>query len=33
MRDALAQFERPATIVSESPDETSTQAIRAVLLA
>jgi len=31
MRDALAQFERPATVISESPDEASTQAIRAVL--
>jgi endonuclease IV len=28
MRDALARFERPATIISESPDEASTQAIR-----
>ena len=31
MRDALARFERPATVISESPDEQSTQAIRAVL--
>ena len=31
MRDALATFERPATIISESPDEASHQAIRAVL--
>jgi deoxyribonuclease-4 len=31
LRDALAQFERPATIVSESPDERSSQAIRSVL--
>src|SRR5262249_25717468 len=31
LRDALAQFERPATVISESPDEESTQAIRAVL--
>ncbi|HZQ89278.1 MAG TPA: TIM barrel protein [Gaiellaceae bacterium] len=30
--DALARFERPATVISESPDEASTQAIRAVLL-
>src|SRR5262245_51127663 len=33
LHDALAGFERPATIVSESPDEASTKAIRAVLLA
>jgi deoxyribonuclease-4 len=32
LRDALARFERPATVISESPDEASTQAIRAVLL-
>jgi len=32
LRDALAQFERPATVISESPDEESSQAIRAVLL-
>ena len=32
LRDALARFDRPATVISESPDETSTQAIRAVLL-
>jgi deoxyribonuclease-4 len=31
LRDALARFERPATIISESPDEASHQAIRAVL--
>jgi len=31
LRDALARFERPATVISESPDETSTQAIREVL--
>ncbi len=30
--DALARFDRPATIVSESPDEESSQRIRAVLL-
>ncbi len=29
--DALARFERPATVISESPDEESHQAIRAVL--
>jgi deoxyribonuclease IV len=32
LRDALAQFERPATVISESPDEGSSQAIRAVVL-
>ena len=32
LRDALERFERPATIISESPDEASTQAIRAVLV-
>lgn len=31
LRDALARFERPATVISESPDEESSQAIRAVL--
>jgi hypothetical protein len=31
LRNALTQFERPATIISESPDEASSQAIRAVL--
>jgi deoxyribonuclease IV len=31
LRDALAQFERSATVISESPDEESTQAIRSVL--
>ena len=29
--DLLARFERPATVISESPDEASTQAIGAVL--
>jgi deoxyribonuclease-4 len=33
LRDALARFERPATVISESPDEESTHAIGAVLLA
>ena len=33
LRDALARFDRPATVVSESPDEASSQAIRAVLVA
>ena len=32
LRDALARFERPATVVSESPDEESHQAIKAILL-
>ena len=31
LRDALGEFERPATVISESPDEESTQAIRSVL--
>jgi len=31
LRDALAGFERPATVISESPDEESTQMIRAAL--
>jgi deoxyribonuclease-4 len=31
MRDALARFERPATVISESPDEESTRAIQLVL--
>jgi deoxyribonuclease IV len=31
MRDALASFGRPATVISESPDEESSQAIRSVL--
>ncbi|HLG09301.1 MAG TPA: TIM barrel protein [Gaiellaceae bacterium] len=32
LRDALAGFERPATVISESPDERSNQAIRSVLV-
>jgi deoxyribonuclease-4 len=32
LRDALARFDRPATVISEAPDEESSQAIRAVLL-
>ena len=32
LREALARFARPATVISESPDEESHQAIRAVLL-
>jgi deoxyribonuclease IV len=31
MRDALARFERPVTVISESPDEASTRAIQLVL--
>jgi deoxyribonuclease-4 len=31
LRDALALFDRPATVISESPDEESHQAIRAIL--
>src|SRR3954452_15218333 len=31
MAEALARFERPATLISESPDEQSSQAIRAIL--
>jgi deoxyribonuclease IV len=32
LRDALARFERPATVISEAPDAASTQAIASVLL-
>jgi deoxyribonuclease-4 len=32
LRDALARFDRPATVISESPDDASTQTIGAVLL-
>jgi deoxyribonuclease IV len=32
LSDALSRFDRPATVISESPDETSTQAIKAVLV-
>jgi len=32
LRAALVRFERPATVISESPDERSSQAIRAVLV-
>jgi deoxyribonuclease-4 len=32
LREALAGFQRPATVIGESPDEESNQAIRAVLL-
>ena len=31
MAEALARFERPATLISESPDEASSQAISAIL--
>src|SRR6266571_5839152 len=31
LRDALARFERPATVISESPDSESTDAIRSIL--
>jgi deoxyribonuclease-4 len=31
LADALARFDRPTTVISESPDEASNQAIRAVL--
>jgi deoxyribonuclease IV len=31
LRDALDRLERPATVISESPDEPSTQAIKAAL--
>jgi len=31
LREALEQFDRPATVISESPDEASSQAIRAIL--
>jgi deoxyribonuclease IV len=33
LAEALARFDRPATVISESPDEESSQAIRAVLVA
>jgi endonuclease IV len=32
LRDALARFERPATVISEAPDQESTDAIREALL-
>jgi len=31
LAEALSRFERPATVISESPDEPSSQAIRAIL--
>jgi deoxyribonuclease-4 len=33
LHDALARFERPATVISESPDAASTEAIGAILTA
>jgi deoxyribonuclease-4 len=33
LRAALDRFDRPATVISESPDEASHQAIRAILTA
>jgi deoxyribonuclease IV len=33
LAEALARFDRPATVISESPDDESTQAIRSVLFA
>jgi deoxyribonuclease-4 len=32
LAEALARFDRPATVISESPDEASSQAIRAILV-
>ena len=32
LAEALARFDRPATVISESPDEESSQAIRSILL-
>jgi deoxyribonuclease-4 len=31
LAEALSRFERPSTVISESPDEPSSQAIRAIL--
>jgi deoxyribonuclease IV len=33
LREALARFDRPATVITESPDEASNQAIREILFA
>jgi deoxyribonuclease-4 len=33
LAEALTRFERPATVISESPDEASSQEIKAILLA
>ena len=32
LAEALRKFRRPATVISESPDEVSSQAIRAILV-
>jgi deoxyribonuclease-4 len=32
LRDALARFDRPATVISESPDHASSQTIKSILL-
>jgi deoxyribonuclease IV len=32
LRDALARFDRPATVITEAPDDASCQAIRSILL-
>ena len=32
LREALDRLDRPATVISESPDEASSQAIRSILL-
>jgi deoxyribonuclease IV len=32
LRDALAHFDRPATVISESPDHASSQTIKSILL-
>jgi endonuclease IV len=32
LAEALARFSRPATVISESPDEASSQTIRSILL-
>ena len=33
LAEALARFKRPATVISESPDDESSQAIRSILTA
>jgi len=33
LRAALDRFDRPATVIGESPDEESNQAVRAILVA
>ncbi len=32
LRDALARFDRPATVISESPNEESHQAVKSILV-